>query len=301
MPDMKQLLFCFLALGMCVGVAWADENVKAVQSRLKKDGLYRGQASGEYDSETAAAVTRFQIRNGLAITGKLDAETARALGLAAAKTEPAEPAPVSGTWQRLRNGDMEFLQDLNKGTIPPPKAPTPQNSPGRVVASRVAKARVEPHAPPPRLPEDMPPATPATPVPATSSAPAPDFGSERLRDYVGAFVLAGLDPKVGAELEFFADRVDYFGERNVGREKIRRDLVRYDRLWPDRRFWLAGGLEVEREAGGKLQVTFPLRYELRHGSRHAAGMVRKTLVLREAGNDLEIVAVNETKARGARR
>ena len=62
---------------------------------------------------------------------------------------------------------------------------------------------------------------------------------------MGAFVLAGLDPEVGSEAEFFADRVDYFGERHVAREKIRRDLQRYNDRWPERRFWLAGELEVE--------------------------------------------------------
>ena len=45
---------------------------------------------------------------------------------------------------------------------------------------------------------------------APQSAPAAtaqDASTEQLRDYVGAFVLAGLDPKVGSETEFFADHV----------------------------------------------------------------------------------------------
>ena len=77
-----------------------------------------------------------------------------------------------------------------------------------------------------------------------------DDAKERLRDYVGAFILAGLDPQVGAELDFFAGRVNYFGEANISREKIRGDLVRYDERWPQRRFWLAGDLVVTREPGG---------------------------------------------------
>jgi hypothetical protein len=124
------------------------------------------------------------------------------------------------------------------------------------------------------------------------------FGRERLRDYVGAFVLAGLDPKIGAELEFFADRVDYFGESKLSREKIRRDLLRYDARWPERRFWLAGDLQVRSESNQRLHVTFPLRYELRSRSKRASGTVRKTLVLEETStNDLEIVAVNEKRIR----
>jgi hypothetical protein len=114
---------------------------------------------------------------------------------------------------------------------------------------------------------------------------------------VAAFVLAGLDPQVAAETEFFADRVDYFGERGVTREKIRRDLQRYNQRWPQRGFWLAGELDVS-SIDDKLKVTFPLRYELQNGPKRSAGKVLKTLVLEKAGTtDLQIVAVNERKVR----
>jgi hypothetical protein len=150
----------------------------------------------------------------------------------------------------------------------------------------------DPHAPPPRLKEDAP----APPGEGLSPTPGDLYGAERLRDYVGAFVLAGLDSQVGAELEFFADRVTYFGKSNVPREKIRRDLMHYDERWPERRFWLAGELKVERETEGTFKVTFPLRYELRSSSDRASGMVIKTLILRKiGGSDLEIVDVNEEK------
>src|SRR5204862_81540 len=43
--------------------------------------------------------------------------------------------------------------------------------------------------------------------PATSSLPV-SYSLERLRDYVAAFLLAGLDPQLGSETEFFADRRD---------------------------------------------------------------------------------------------
>jgi len=45
-----------------------------------------------------------------------------------------------------------------------------------------------------------------------------------------------------------------------------------------------------------VRVTFPLRYELRNGAKHSSGKVDKTLVLERAGDDLQIVAVNERKA-----
>jgi hypothetical protein len=271
---MKQILFFLLAMSLCaLGSARADENVQAAQSRLKDQGFYLGDVTGVYDSTTAAAITRYQIRHGLAISGKLDAATAQALGVSAAKDEATEAQVSSGTWRRLRNGDMEFLKQLESSGIPPPGA----------------QVELSPAAPVPK----------ATAARQTQEARLGSNGvdsPERLRDYVAAFVLAGLDSEVGSELEFFADRVDYFGEHNVDREKIRRDLLRYDQRWPKRRFWLAGHLKVEPQANGELKLTFPLRYELHKRAKHSSGKVLKTLILRKTSdNNLQIVAVNEKR------
>ena len=45
-----------------------------------------------------------------------------------------------------------------------------------------------------------------------------------------------------------------------------------------------------------MRVSFPLRYELRNGAKHASGKINKILVVEPAGDDLQIVAVNERKA-----
>jgi Putative peptidoglycan binding domain len=259
---MKRFLLCFLVVSLgVVSSLRADENVRALQNRLKAGGFYFGEVNGRYDSDTAAAVTRYQIRNGLQITGKLDEPTRHALGVAA--TEPKVPTPKFGedVWRYLRKSDQASIRRLMTEETKAPKAPKPTKPP-----------------------------------PAANNAPPADADRDRLHDYVAAFVLAGLDPQVGAEAEFFADRVDYFGERGVTREKIRRDLKRYNDRWPQRGFWLDGELEVSR-TDGKLKVTFPLRYELENGPKRSAGKVLKTLVLEKAGsNDLQIVAVNERKA-----
>ena len=260
---MKRFLLCFLVVGFgAVSSLRADENVRALQNRLKAGGFYFGEVNGRYDSDTAAAVTRYQIRNGLQITGKLDEPTRHALGVAV--TEPKVPTPKFGedVWRYLRKSDQASIRRLMTEETKAPKAPAPTKPP-----------------------------------PAAANPPPANGDGDRLHDYVAAFVLAGLDPQVGAEAEFFADRVDYFGERGVTREKIRRDLQRYNDRWPQRGFWLDGDLEVSRE-DGKLKVTFPLRYELENGPKRSTGKVLKTLVLEKSGaNDLQIVAVNERKAR----
>jgi len=137
-------------------------------------------------------------------------------------------------------------------------------------------------------------ATPTVPTATPQLSPAPT--ARRLRDYVSAFVLAGLDPHVPAEVNFFADRVQYYDQGVINREKVREDLQRYAARWPERRFWLAGDITVEPQNGNRVRVTFPLRYELRKGAKHSSGKVDKILVLEPAGDDLQIVAVSERKA-----
>ena len=254
----------------------ADDTVRAVQTRLKTGGFYSGEITGTYDSDTAAAVTRYQIRNGLPITGKLDPQTSYALGVTDTKPESFTPKFGEDVWRYLRKSDQEQLKRMIAEDTRP-KHPK----------KTVAADRSTPGPRPPDIPA-------ATPTAGLSSAA---YDRERLSDYIAAFVLAGLDPQVGAETEFFAERVNYFGKPGVTRETIRRDLQRYNARWPERAFSLAGELAIT-SVNGNQQVTFPLRYNLRNGSRHSSGKVWKTLVLEKTGNDdLQIVAVNERKAK----
>ena len=270
---MKRYLLCFLVVTLgALSPLRADETIRTVQTRLKAGGFYSGEINGRYDSETAAGVTRYQIRNGLQITGKLDQPTRYALGVST--TEPKTPMPRFGedVWRSLRKSDQVKIDKMI----------------AEEAAAKKNKPRQSPVASTNAPPAEAPPPAPTN----TASARGRD---ERLHDYIAAFVLAGLDPQVGAETEFFADRVNYFGEAGVTREKIRRDLQRYNERWPERGFWLAGDLDVRQEKEG-LNVSFPLRYELRNGSKHAAGKVWKTLVLKKTGaDDFQIVAVNERK------
>jgi peptidoglycan hydrolase-like protein with peptidoglycan-binding domain len=252
---------------------WQPDNVRAVQMKLRDGGLYFGEIDGAYSSELAAALGRYQIRNGLPITGQLDVETSKALGAKPAVATPSrnDSTRTSETWQRLRKSDQQF-----PGTME--QLATPAASPS-ISGNEPAAAN-----------------TPTNITARTPSSPASDISEERLRDYVGAFVLAGLDPQVGAEAAFFADRVQYYGDGMMDREKIRQDLQRYNARWPQRKFWLAGDITVEPQSDKRVRVTFPLKYELRRGGKHASGKVNKTLILEPTGDDLQIVAVNERKA-----
>lgn len=81
--------------------ARADQVVESAQEKLKEQGFYYGEINGKKDTDTTAAIRRYQIRNGLQITGEINAETQRSLGLTSqpAATPPPRPAntPVPRT------------------------------------------------------------------------------------------------------------------------------------------------------------------------------------------------------------
>ena len=286
----RVLAFAVAVTLFVVASVSADDNVREVQEKLRDGGFYT-EIDGAYSPQLSAALTRYQIRNGLPITGQLDVDTSKALGAKpAVTTSPTDSAQSSDTWQRLRKGERQTMATTN----------------ARERSS--ARTRETPGSGTGTLPQESPQGT--APIASKSTKPAPgalatapntssspqNVSTERLRDYVGAFVLAGLDPHVGAEADFFADRVHYYDQGVMSREKIREDLKRYAERWPERRFWLAGDIKVESENGNRVRVTFPLRYELRNASKDSSGKIDKTLVLEPAGDDLEIVVVNERKA-----
>ncbi|PYM06787.1 MAG: hypothetical protein DMF15_12295 [Verrucomicrobia bacterium] len=178
-------------------------------------------------------------------------------------------------------------------TTPTPR-PTPSVTP---TATPIATPTSTPRPTPTPTPIASPPPNVKQPPPRGSLSGGDTMNPDSLRDYVEAFVQAGLARPVGSELKFFAERVNYFGAPNVARQQIQRDLVRYNKKWPHRRFWIDGDVQFERQSGNEIKLLFPLRYELRNGSRHASGKVLKSLTLvKTADNEMQIVAVNESKA-----
>jgi hypothetical protein len=302
----------FVFLAVAIGVAMAgsvsgDENVREVQEKLRDGGFYSGNTDGAYSSELSAALTRYQIRNGLPITGQLDEDTSKELGAKPAVTNNSGGLEQSSeTWRRLRKGERRTSTSARRSesaaatvreTSSPPTGETTGNithTSARSAPANTGPAESETTQPPATAQTSPQPPGPAQAPQAISSTG--DISTERLRDYVAAFVLAGLDKNVGAETEFFADRVEYYDSGTMDREKIREDLKRYDERWPERHFWVAGAINVEPQTENRVRVTFPLGFRLRNGNKNSSGKVNKTLVLEAAGDDLQIVAVNERKS-----
>jgi peptidoglycan hydrolase-like protein with peptidoglycan-binding domain len=77
----------------------ADQLVETVQQALKDQGFYYGEINGETNANLTAAIRRYQIRNGLQVSGELNAETLQSLGIkssasAQAPVKPASPSPA---------------------------------------------------------------------------------------------------------------------------------------------------------------------------------------------------------------
>jgi peptidoglycan hydrolase-like protein with peptidoglycan-binding domain len=80
------------------------DRISEIQSALSRGGYYQGNPNGKWDSNTVAAVQKFQSANGIEANGKLDAPTLQKLGLGSdiagvsapkPKSPSANPAPTS--------------------------------------------------------------------------------------------------------------------------------------------------------------------------------------------------------------
>ena len=70
----------YLVITLCAaGLAHADQTTRSLQQTLKQQGFYYGKVTGEKSAETTAAIRRYQIRNGLKVTGEVNEETMRSL------------------------------------------------------------------------------------------------------------------------------------------------------------------------------------------------------------------------------
>ena len=215
----------FVLLAIATGLSLAalvraGDNVREVQEKLRDDGFYSGEIDGAYSSDLSAALSRYQVRNGLPITGQLDLETSKALGADPAVGPGTAGAEQSSeTWRRLRKAERRTstvsrrsepaasaAQETSSSTDDEtPTTETETQSQSAPKARTSAETTEAEPAPPVEAQSSSETVKPAGAPPATTSAD--DFSAERLRDYVAAFVLAGLDRNVGAETEFFADRV----------------------------------------------------------------------------------------------
>ena len=126
---MKLRIAVVVLLAALAAGASADQVVQNVQQALKDQGFYYGEVTGEKDADTTAAIRRYQIRNGLQISGDLSDETLKSLGVdssgarAIVKASPTL-APVAPKTSDVRAEPRESSAPTNPLTGQP--FPEPQ-------------------------------------------------------------------------------------------------------------------------------------------------------------------------------
>ena len=194
---MKRFGFLSILILCSILSLHADDQIAAVQEKLKSRGFYYGEVDGKDSNQTAAAITRFQVRNGFQVTGELNEETMRSLGLTLAQPREQDAEDYSGpkieAWRALRDQDREFLRQ------------TAPSQPSEQTANQSVDANL----------------------------------MDQIWDFVAGFVVAGITSDVEPELQFYADKADYYDSGLVGKDFIRKDILRYNQKWPVRQY-LAG-------------------------------------------------------------
>lgn len=71
------------------------DRIKEIQSALARDGAYQGDPTGKMDSNTVAALQKFQTEHGLDPSGKLDAPTLQKMGLGSDIAGVSAPKPAT--------------------------------------------------------------------------------------------------------------------------------------------------------------------------------------------------------------
>jgi len=91
-PLVKRTTLHLVVVLCLAGLVRADQTIQSVQQALKDQGFYYGNVTGDKSAETTAAIRRYQIRNGLQVTGEINPETLRSLNVA---SNPASSRPLS--------------------------------------------------------------------------------------------------------------------------------------------------------------------------------------------------------------
>ena len=146
---MKLWIAVLVLVAAIAGRVNADQMTQNVQQALKDQGFYYGEITGQKDADTTAAIRRYQIRNGLQITGDLNPETLKSLGVdsssgtAVAKAAPT-PVPAASETPDLRAEKRESATPTNPLTGQP--FPEPQQD-------RSAERQMRPGEPAPVRPD----------------------------------------------------------------------------------------------------------------------------------------------------
>lgn len=142
---MKRAIAHFF-LAMCVaGLVRADQTIQSVQQTLKDQGFYYGNVTGDKSAETTAAIRRYQIRNGLQVTGEINPETLRSLNVnsnQAASSQPASNPAVTQSNLPRPSDNSQVAQNSSPGSSGEPDRRLEENPLFAGARNRPATSRI---------------------------------------------------------------------------------------------------------------------------------------------------------------
>ena len=154
---MKRPLLCFVFTLCAISLVRADQTIRSLQQTLKSQGLYYGAVTGDKSAETTAAIRRYQIRNGLQVTGEINEETLRSVNpssnsVASASQQASKPAAIQPNSVRpdasapvSQSSPPPSFNEANRSleTNPPYSASFYQSAPLRVNRRIIAAAQYQ--------------------------------------------------------------------------------------------------------------------------------------------------------------
>jgi peptidoglycan hydrolase-like protein with peptidoglycan-binding domain len=257
-----------LLLSPLSGLARADETVRQIQEELRKRNLYFGNIDGQTSPVLADALKRYQKRQGFAVTGRIDQDTATSLHVETTTLAAAASLP-----------DMPVLKSDTASALPESQ---------RLALEREA--------------EEKPDLTPSPPPPAESPAPGQDLSPDRVNKFVQDYLRDAETPDVPKQVNYYSFPVRYFDHGDVTQEFVTKDTSNYVKRWPERKYTLTGPVSFfASDNKDETNVEFTLAFELRSSARakknKAVGKTKNWWTLRPTGDDLKIVAIKEARVR----
>ncbi len=120
----------------------------------------------------------------------------------------------------------------------------------------------------------------------------------KVTDFVAEYLRAVGRNRLQDELHFYADHVDYFGQRMVDRRVIEQSLRKYYQHWPDRSYSLVRSVSYRLAPDrGEIVLTFLVNFSLSHGRIRVKGQTENRLTINAATEDPRIVGIEERRVR----
>ncbi len=102
------------------------QRITEIQSALARGGYYQGTPNGKWDSNTVAAMQKFQSENGLSSSGKIDAASLQKLGLGSGTAGVDAPKPVAPPKSAANTSTVALPATTTASSVTPASPSTPK-------------------------------------------------------------------------------------------------------------------------------------------------------------------------------